>query len=157
MSNISEHISYREATRSITALRYGINNTPNAEQLFNMVSWAENIFEPLRLGLGGFPIGIGSFFRCNDLNDVIGGSINSQHMALRGAAGDLDNDRYTDGPTNLDIFNYIRSELEFDQLIWEFGTDNMPDWVHGSFWKNHNRNQILKAIKIGRTTKYITI
>jgi len=156
MEKISEHISYKEAVRSITAIRYGINNVPTTPNLRNMIMLAEKIFEPLRAGLGGKPIHIASFFRCKDLNDMIGGSVNSQHMADNGAAMDIDGDFYG-VPGNKQIYDYIAKNLEFDQLIWEFGDEENPEWVHVSFNEGKNRGQKLKAIKLGRITKYLEI
>ena len=117
---------------------------------------AKNVFEPLRAGLDGKPINISSFFRSNDLNDVIHGAINSQHLANNGAAMDIDNDFFVyDGcSSNVEIFNFIYKHLDFDQLIWEFGDDSCPSWVHVSFNGTKNRKQVLKAYKVGGTTKY---
>lgn len=142
---ISKHITHKEATHSDTAVRNGIENNPNNIQLFNMKQWAEKIFEPLRAGLGNEPIYISSFFRSIPLNITIGGSETSQHC--KGEAGDLDNDQREAGPTNKDIFEYIRMYLQFDQLIWEFGIDN-PNWVHVSFTEN-NRNEVLQSYYSG--------
>jgi hypothetical protein len=61
------------------------------------------------------------------------------------------------GITNKDIFNYIKENLDFDQLIWEFGNSKEPDWVHVSYTKDKNRKQILKGIKINGRTHYETI
>jgi len=143
--NISEHISYKEATKSATAIRHGIKNKPNDEQLKNIILWAINIFEPTREALGGHPINISSLFRCEKLNKLIGGAKDSQHIALRGAAGDTDLDNH---PTfeNCHFFDYIRYHLEFDQLIWEFGDKYNPAWVHSSYNIKYNRKQILRAI-----------
>ena len=102
MEKISKHISYKEGTRSITALRKGINNTPNDYELANMETVAANIFEPLREWVGG-PIKINSFFRCEELNTAIGGSSNSQHC--QGRAIDID-DTYGH-KTNAEMFGYI--------------------------------------------------
>lgn len=142
---ISKHISYREATRSLTAERHEVGNEPDGNQLYNMRELAKNVFEPMREGLGGKPISIASFFRCQELNSLVGGSIRSQHMAIKGAAMDIDNDNRGGSPTNREIFFYIYENLEFDQLIWEFGDDQNPAWVHVSFNKGKNRRQSLKA------------
>ena len=147
---ISKNISYKEATHSTTAKRLGIDNTPNAEQFSNMVYVAENVFQPIREHFG-VPIYISSFFRSEALNTAIRGSVSSTHM--KGEAMDLDADVYG-GVTNAEIFNYIKDNLEFDQLIWEFGTDDEPSWVHVSLSKLTNRNQVLKAIKVNGKTKY---
>ena len=150
---ISNHISYQEAIRSNTATRKGIDNTPGDYEVTNMVGVAENIFEPLRQWVGG-PIKINSMFRCEELNTAIGGSSRSQHC--QGRAIDIDD---TFGhKTNAEMFNYIKENLNFDQLIWEFGTNDNPDWVHVSYVsKEENRNRILKAERINGKTQYSII
>lgn len=154
MDKISDHISYNEATRSNTAERYNIDNTPNEEQLEAMKLVAEKCFEPVRKHHGK-PIFISSFFRSIELNKKIGGSGSSQHC--KGEAIDIDADIFKNGISNADIFNYIKDNCEWDQMIWEFGTDENPSWVHVSYTnKRKNRKQILKAIKINGKTKYIS-
>jgi len=151
MTKISKHISYKEATRSITALRLGIDNTPFEYELGNMKAVAENIFEPLRKWVGG-AIKVTSFFRSEKLNKAIGGSTTSQHC--QGRAIDID-DVYG-YKTNAEMFKYIKDNLDFDQIIWEFGTDNNPDWIHVSYVSNErNRGRVLKAIKENGKTKYL--
>ena len=150
---ISKHISYKEGTNSITAIRRGIDNTPNDEQLANMELIAEKVFEPLREWVGG-PIKINSFFRCPDLNKAIGGSRKSQHC--QGQAIDID-DTYK-VVANSDMYNYIKNNLDFDQLIWEFGDDDNPNWVHVSYVsKEDNRNRCLKAYREQGKSKYMVI
>ena len=150
---ISKHISYKEGTNSTTAIRRGIDNTPNDEQLANMELIAEKVFEPLREWVGG-PIKINSFFRCPDLNKAIGGSRKSQHC--QGQAIDID-DTYGI-VANSDMYNYIKNNLDFDQLIWEFGDDNNPNWVHVSYVsKEDNRNRCLKAYREQGKSKYMVI
>ena len=128
MDNISKHISYKEAIRSNTALRRGIDNVPDEGELKNMQLIAEKVFEPLRAWVGG-PIKINSFFRSVELNKAIGGSSKSQHC--KGQAVDLDD---TFGrKTNAEMYNYIKENLDFDQIIWEFGDDSNPAWVHVSY------------------------
>jgi hypothetical protein len=144
--NISKHITYQESVKSVVAIKFGIDNIPNELQLKNMIELAKNVFEPLRAGLGGYPLIITSFFRSAKLNKTVGGAYNSQHKAIDGAAMDIDNDRTKDGPSNVAIFNYIKDNLEFDQLIWEYGDNDRPDWVHVSFNLNNNRRQLLRCI-----------
>jgi zinc D-Ala-D-Ala carboxypeptidase len=153
MENISKHVSYKEGVRSNTALRLDIENVPNDEQLKNMGVVASEVFEPLREWVGG-PIKINSFFRCYKLNKAISGSKTSQHMS--GQAMDIDD---TFGwKTNTEMFNYVKDNLDFDQMIWEFGDDDNPDWVHVSFVsKEENRNRCLKAYKEKGKTKYKVI
>jgi|TARA_R100000458_G_scaffold14680_1_gene12473 zinc D-Ala-D-Ala carboxypeptidase len=150
---ISKHISYKEGVRSNTATRKGIDNTPNDEQLENMKLVAEQVFEPLRIYVNG-PIKINSFFRCPELNKAIGGSSKSQHC--KGQAMDIDD---TFGHmTNAEMYNFIKEHLDFDQMIWEFGDDDNPDWVHVSYVSSKdNRNRCLKAYKENGKTKYMVI
>ena len=150
---ISEHISYKEGVYSITATRQGIDNTPNDEQLACMELLAEKVFEPLRKFVGG-PVKINSFFRSEKLNKVIGGSGKSQHC--KGQAVDIDD---TFGVVaNSDMYNYIKNNLDFDQLIWEFGDDDNPNWVHVSYVSSDdNRRRCLKAYKVQGKTKYMVI
>tara|TARA_Y100000593_G_scaffold34411_1_gene67647 strand:- start:18 stop:473 length:456 start_codon:yes stop_codon:yes gene_type:complete len=147
---ISEHISYNEAIKSNTATRLGIKNDPNEDQLNNMVKLAEQIFEPLRAYANG-PIKVNSFFRSVELNKAIGGSSKSQHC--HGQAIDLDD---TFGHlTNAEMYNWIKDNLDFDQMIWEFGDDDNPAWVHVSYVSpQENRNRCLKAYKENKKTKY---
>jgi len=153
MDRISKNITYNEAIFSNTAKRKGIDNKPNDEQISNMMSVAEMIFQPLRSYVGG-PIKITSFFRSPELNQAIGGSSSSQHC--KGQAMDVD-DVYGH-KTNAEMFMYIRENLDFDQLIWEFGDDKNPSWVHVSYVdKQENRNRCLKAYKENGKTKYMVI
>ena len=150
---ISEHISYREGVYSITATRLGINNTPEDDQLHFMEIIAEKVFEPLRDWVGG-PIKINSFYRSPELNTAIGGSKTSQHC--KGQARDIDD---TLGrATNAEMFHWIKENLNFDQMIWEFGDDDNPDWIHISYVSEEkNRNRCLKAYKENKKTKYKVI
>lgn len=147
---VSKNISYAEATRSDTAKRLGIDNTPNAEQFSSMIHVAENVFQPVREHFDT-PIYVSSFFRSEALNKAIGGSSSSTHM--KGEAMDLDADVYGKISNGV-IFHYIKDNIEFDQLIWEFGDSKNPDWVHVSLSKNNNRNQILVAKRVHGKTVY---
>jgi len=149
---ISDHISMKEALRSNTAQRLGIDNMPDNDTLVTMQITAQHIFEPLRNHFNE-PIYISSFYRSPELNKAIGGSAKSQHC--KGEAIDID-DVYSKA-SNADFFNYIKDKLEFDQLIWEFGDDENPAWVHVSYNLGKNRMRILKAIKENGRTKYIDI
>jgi zinc D-Ala-D-Ala carboxypeptidase len=153
MEKISDHVSYKEGVRSNTATRLNINNTPSDYTITNMVGVAINIFEPLRKYVGG-PVKINSFYRCRDLNEAIGGSERSQHC--EGRAVDLDD---TFGhKTNAQMFNYIKNNLNYDQLIWEFGTEDNPDWVHVSYVSpEENRGRTIKASKVNGRTSYQVI
>ena len=140
---ISDHITYAEAIHSNTAKRRGIDNTPNPTQVETMKITAEKIFEPLRNWVGG-PIKVNSFFRSPELNTAIGGSKTSQHC--KGQAVDIDD--VFGYKTNAEMYNWIKENLNFDQMIWEFGTDMNPNWVHISYVSDEdNRNRCLKAYK----------
>ena len=151
MENISKHISWHEGTYSRTGERRDLDNTPNEDQLKCMKEVAENLFEPLREWVGG-GIKINSFFRGEPVNTAIGGSTRSQHM--KGQAIDIDD---TFGhKTNAEMYHYIKDNLDFDQMIWEFGNDENPNWLHIS-WVSHrpNRNKLTIAKKVNGRTKYI--
>ena len=154
MEQISKHITYAEAIHSNTAKRNGIDNTPTPDQVEVMKITAEKIFEPLRKFVEG-PIKITSMFRSKELNKAIGGSSStSQHM--KGQAMDLD-DVYG-YKSNSEMYYWIKENLNFDQLIWEFGTDMKPNWIHVSFIsESENRNRCLKAYKLDKKTKYKVI
>ena len=150
---ISKHISDKEGVYSNTAIRRGINNRPGEKQLYNMKMIARQIFEPVRNWVGG-PVKINSFFRSPELNKAIGGSSNSQHC--KGQAVDIDDGGCN--KTNAEMYKYIKDELEFDQMIWEFGDDENPDWVHVSYVsEDSNRKRCLKAYRENGKTKYKVI
>ncbi len=149
---LSEHLNLSEVTRSETAKRRGISNEPTPEHLENFKKLAENIFEPIRKHFGK-PIHLSSGYRSKALNAAIGGSASSQHC--KGEAIDIDMDGSSNGVTNRMVFDYIRTNLNFDQLIWEFGTKDNPDWVHVSFSSTgKQRKQVLRAVKSGSKTSY---
>ena len=150
---ISQHISDKEGTYSSTAMRKGLDNTPGPEELKCMMEIARDIFEPLREWVGG-PIKINSFFRGRPVNTAIGGSKTSQHM--KGQAIDIDD---TFGRcTNAEMYHWIKEHLDFDQMIWEFGDEDNPNWVHVSYVSSEdNRNKCLKAYKDKGKTKYMVI
>lgn len=146
---LSKNLTLAEMLRSESAKRNGISNLPIKEHTVSMQLLAENIFQPLRNHFG-IPIHISSGYRSKELNKLIGGSQTSQHS--KGEAIDIDMDG-TD-ISNSRIFHWIKNNLKFDQLIWEFGKGANPDWVHVSFSKN-NRNQVLIAKKIAGKTTYL--
>ena len=149
---LSEHLDLAEVTRSDMAKRKGISNMPTPEHIENFKKLAQNIFEPIRKHFG-VPIMISSGYRSKALNTAIGGSLTSQHCT--GEAIDIDMDGTANGVTNKMVFDYIKGNLNFDQLIWEFGTKDAPDWVHVSFESTgKQRKQILRAVKQGANTSY---
>ena len=147
MKKISKHISYKEATHSNFAKQHNITNKPKAEDVKNMELLAEMVFEPLREWVG-CPIRVNSMFRSEKLNSALKGSKTSSH--LKGQAMDItsmacgkDNCK-----SNLEMFYYIKDNLDFDQLIWEFGSE--PKWLHVSYNnKKDNRKQVLVTKKRG--------
>ena len=150
---ISKHISDKEGVYSITATRRDIDNTPGEKELNNMKLLAEEVFEPLRKWVGG-PIRINSFYLSPELNTAIGGSSKSQHC--KGQAMDIDDTSCH--KTNAEMFKFIKDELEFDQMIWEFGDDKNPNWVHVSYVsEDENRNRCLLAYKENGKSKYKVI
>jgi hypothetical protein len=130
---ISKHISIEEATGSPTALRLGIKNEPNETVLDAMKHVAENLFEPIREWYGK-PIKVNSFYRCPELNKAVNGSKTSGHVL--GNSIDISGGSKAE---NKKIFDYICKNLDFDQVILEFG----GVWVHISLKKEKNRKQVL--------------
>lgn len=140
--NLSAHVTLKEFQASGLATLRNLNNEMSESQIASAKLLCENVFEPLRLYLNT-PIKISSGFRSVQLNKMIGGSATSQHT--KGEAMDLQ--------INAKGFNFIKDKLEFDQLIWEFGNDEQPSWVHVSF-SSRNRKQVLKASKKNGKTIY---
>ena len=139
---LSNNLSLSECLVSQTAKRLQISNEPTQEHLSNLKKIAVNVFQPLREGLNT-SIYVSSGYRSEALNKAIkGSSKTSQHM--KGQALDLDADVYG-GVTNKDIFLFIRDNLEFDQLIWEYGTKNSPNCVHVSFVEGKNRGKVMRC------------
>ena len=138
MKTISKYITFEEATTSQTATRLGIDNAPNNEQLLAMQIIGIRVFDVVRKHFKT-PIRVSSFFRNEATNRAVKGSKTSQHV--KGQAIDMQG---TGKLTNKMIFDYIKDNLDFDQLIWEFGTKENPAWVHVSYnSKEKNRKQIL--------------
>ena len=147
MKRISKHISYKEATYSNYAKKYKIANKPNEEHIDSMELLAEKIFEPLREWVG-CPIRVNSMFRSEKLNSALKASKNSSHM--KGQAMDITSMACgkDDCKSNLEMFHYIKDNLDFDQLIWEFGSE--PKWLHVSYNnEKDNRKQVLVTKKRG--------
>jgi hypothetical protein len=147
---LSNNLSLSEVVRSESAKRHNISNMPTPEHIENLKILAENIFQPIRDHFG-VPIRISSGYRSAELNKKIGGANKSDH--LLGKAIDIDQDNTS--ITNAQVFDFIKNNLKFSQLIWEFGTDKNPDWVHVSYDPKNLKCQILKAIKQNGKTVYI--
>jgi len=141
--NLSAHVTLKEFQASGLATLRNLNNQMNESQIASAKLLCENVFEPLRIHLNT-PIAISSGFRGSQLNSFIkGASKNSQHC--KGEAMDI--------KVGAKGFNFIKDKLEFDQLIWEFGNDENPQWVHVSY-SSRNRRQVLKATKKNGKTIY---
>jgi hypothetical protein len=149
---LSKNLDLTEVTRSESAKRNGINNTPTPEHLDNLKAIATKIFQPIREHFKT-PIRISSGYRSEKLNRLVPNtSLTSQHSTGEALDIDMDGTKIK----NSEVFKYIKDNLEFDQLIWEFGDDTNPSWVHVSYKANgKQRNQILRAIKKNGDTKYI--
>ena len=149
---LSAHLDLSEVTRSESAKRNGISNMPTEQHIANFKLLAEKVFEPIRLHFN-CPIHISSAYRSEALNKAVGGSSTSQHCT--GEAIDVDMDGSPSGVTNKMVFDYIKDNLEFDQLIYEFGDSKNPDWVHVSYESTgKQRKQILKAVRVNGKTTY---
>ena len=143
--NLSKYLTLQECIKSNTASRLGISNVPSEEHLNNLKKVAEHVFEPIREHFG-VKIGISSGYRSTRLNKAVKGSSTSDHCF--GKALDIDADIFG-GVTNKEIFDFIKNNLEFKQLIWEYGDDKNPAWVHVSYDKNNNTKTVLKTLKGG--------
>lgn len=149
MSKITEHFTWEEFTLSQVAVRKGLDNSiPNKKIKLNIIALVEEVLEPLRRFIDA-PIIITSGYRSLKLNKAIGGSVNSQHT--KGEAADI----ITPTMENRRLFKDIISAWQdniirgFDQLIWEFGDEHNPAWIHISYKRNFNKNrfEILRALK----------
>jgi zinc D-Ala-D-Ala carboxypeptidase len=150
MTALSKYATLEECSKSTTASRLGIDNNPPVEVRDNLREVCSKVFDPCREFVGG-PLAISSGYRGPKLNKAVGGSKSSEHML--GQALDIDCDTFGNG-TNAALFHFIKDNLEFNQLIWEFGTDKNPEWVHVSYSRLHNKKQILKASKVNGKTVY---
>jgi hypothetical protein len=149
---LSLHLDLSEVVRSESAKRKGISNMPTAEHIANFKILAEKVFEPIREHFR-CPIHISSGYRSKELNAAIGGSATSEHCS--GQAIDIDMDGTPNGVTNRMVFDYIKDNLDFNQLIFEFGDAQNPDWVHVSYSATGNqRKQILRASRVNGKTTY---
>ena len=152
MKKISEHISFKEATNSNTGNKLEITNKPTDDIIKNMELIAEQVFEKLRKWVKA-PIRVNSFYRCEKLNTALRGSLNSSHIT--GNAIDISS---LGKKNNGQMFEYIKENLDFDQLIWEFGDDKNPNWIHVSYKnKKDNRKQALRAKYRGSNVTYYTM
>lgn len=145
--NITKNFTLRELTYSQTAIKNGIPNVPKDPNVIeNLTTLCEEVLEPLREALK-IPIKITSGYRAIELNKFIGGLKTSQHNTGQAVDFDL-------GDKNAEAFIHIATNLDFDQMIWEFGDDKNPDWVHVSYNPLGNRKQLLKAVRNGKQVHY---
>ena len=149
---LSKNLWLSEVTISNSAIRRGIHNTPDNLHIANLTYLAEKVFQPTREHFG-CPIFVSSGYRSEALNEAIGGSkksLNSWGMAL-----DLDMDGKSKTVSNADIFNFIKDNLEYTELIWEFGNKDKPDWVHVAIAKGREQEKNTKiAYREDGKTKY---
>lgn len=149
---LSEHLELAEVIRSETAKRHGISNMPTEEHIANFKKLAENVFEKIRNNFR-CPIYISSGYRSKELNACTpGASATSDHC--KGMALDLDQQGHSQGITNKDVFDYIKANLKFKQLIWEGGTEQEADWIHVSYDENNLKNEVLRAVKVNGKMTY---
>lgn len=149
---LSKNLSLSEVTKSNTAMRRGIDNSPTEAHIENLKYVAEKVFQPIRDHFG-VPIYISSGYRSQALNEAIGGSPRSFHS--HGMALDLDQDGRNRGVSNADVFFYIKECLPFTELIWEFGDENNPNWVHVAIAEGREDEKKIKiAEKINNKTQY---
>jgi len=152
--NLSKNLTLAECVKSNTAKRLGIDNTPDDWTIENLKAIATDVFQPLRESFG-VPIHVSSGYRSEELNVAIGGSKRSQHV--QGRALDLDADVFG-RCKNGEIFRYILNNVTFDQLIWEFGDQDNPDWVHVSYVRDGvNRGRCLKALRDDKGKVYYEV
>ena len=150
---LSKYFILAELTPSSTAKRLGIKNEPTPAHLEGLKLLATNVLDKVREHFGK-PIWISSGYRSKALNEATpGSSATSQHCT--GEAADLDQDGRGTGVTNKMVFDYIKDHLNFDQLIYEYGTDANPDWVHVS-WEStgKQRKQILRCTRVNGKPVY---
>ena len=154
MMKLSKNFSLIEFTESNTAIRNGIDNNPTAEHIHNLVELCENVLQPLRDRIGS-SIRVTSGYRSEALNTAIGGSKTSDHSF--GRAADI---KLVINGVNMseELYHGIKAMgVPFKQIIWEFGDDDTPQWVHIAFDKDNNKMQCLKAYKEDGKTKYMNI
>ena len=147
---LTQNFSLNELTKSQTAERKGIDNTPSTEHQENLKSLCEMILQPIRDHFGQV-VSVSSGYRSPELCTAIGSSIQSQHA--KGEACDFE----IFGVSNKELADYIDQNLDYDQLILEYRKgDNEPNsgWVHCSYTDGNNRKQYLRAYKENGSTKY---
>ena len=146
---VSLNFSLGELTKSQTATRKGIDNTPSAEHQENLKSLCTNVLQPIRDHFSRV-VTITSGYRSPELCTAIGSKSTSQHA--RGEAADFE----IFGVSNKELADWIHYNTNYDQLILEYWNESDPNsgWVHCSFSEGNNRKQYLRAFKSNGATKY---
>jgi hypothetical protein len=148
--NLSANFSLKELTKSDTATRLGIDNTPDDETIDNLKTLCEKVLQPVRDHFGK-SVTVNSGFRSSETNQATGGSKSSDHV--KGQAADIE----IAGVANADLAQWIMDNLDYTQLILEFYTQGIPDsgWVHVSYDPNNLKKQELTAVKVAGKTTYL--
>jgi zinc D-Ala-D-Ala carboxypeptidase len=148
--NLTENFSLHEMTKSETALRLDIDNTPGEQEVANLTLLCERVLQPVRDHFGK-GVKVNSAFRHPDTNRAVGGSTTSDHC--KGQAADIE----IPGVPNAELAEWIKDNLEFRQLILEFYTPGVPDsgWVHVSYKQDDLKKQVLTATKQDGKTVYL--
>jgi hypothetical protein len=146
---LTQNFSLHELTKSETALRHGLDNTPGDTEIENLRTLCEQILQPVRTAYGR-GVKVNSGFRHPEVNAAVGGSKTSDHC--RGQAADIE----IPGVPNADLAKYIEANFKYTQLILEFYTPGIPDsgWVHVSYDANNLKCQSLTAMKENGKTVY---
>ena len=149
MTNLSKNFTLTEMTKSETALRHGLDNTPTPEAIANMKLLAEKVLQPVRDNFGK-GVKVNSGYRAPHVNKAVGGSTTSDHC--KGQAADIE----IPGVSNWALADWIKNNLKFTQLILEFYTPGIPDsgWVHVSYDPNNLKCQCLTALRENGKTVY---
>lgn len=146
-----KYFTYKELSKSQTAINWGLTNYPGEVEKKNLTALVDNVLDPAR-ELFGAPIMVNSGYRNPQINSLIGGASGSQHC--KGQAVDI---QTAGDKRNKELFEILK-QFDFDQLIWEFGDDENPDWIHISYKSQEdNRNQVLRSYKEGGKTRYIKL
>jgi hypothetical protein len=148
--NLSANFSLKELTKSDTATRLGIDNTPDEETIDNLKTLCDKVLQPVREHFGK-SVTVNSGYRSPESNAAVNGSKSSDHC--KGMAADIE----IDGVPNADLAQWIMDNLDYTQLILEFYTQGIPDsgWVHVSYDPNNLKKQELTAVKMAGKTQYL--
>ena len=148
--NLTANFTLAELTKSETALRHDMDNTPGEAEIANLTALAQNVLQPVRDHFGK-GVKVNSGFRHPEVNAKVGGSKTSDHC--QGQAADIE----IPGVPNAELAEWIKDNLEFRQLILEFYTPGVPDsgWVHVSYVEGDNKKQVMTATKKDGKTVYL--